>query len=284
METTVHSFATMTDAVSALLVDVTTFLNSTGHEYLIVGGWAPFLRNTTSHVHPGTKDIDVLFSDGGVRKKLCDVIQGLLAKGYKASAKHDFQLLRSVKVQDHELIFNIDLLHPSESVRNPDMMVDHFDLGITDRELAESKAVKSIVLPSSALLFRDGFWTQYEFNGFDLDGTPSTVPLPLLGLAGSILSKAESVSAKKRPRDAFDIFLAIESDVHSEIPCLLRQYKHIEGVRELLDKLLEFLAQPPSDRDQPFNQFDLNVFQYLREQSGTATSPAKRVAEVLKDV
>lgn len=284
MNTPQFSFATMQDAVSALLLDVTTFLNSTGHDYMIVGGWSPFLLNKTDHRHPGTRDIDVLFSDGNVRNKLRDVIRGMLDRGYKASAKHDFQLLRPVTVQNFQLVFNVDLLHPAESEKNPEMMVDHFDLGIKDEELAESKAIKSIVLPSSALLFGDDFSSLYTLESHNLDGQPSKVSFPLLGLAGSILSKCESVNVKKRPRDAFDIFLALESDFEKEIPQLLRQYSKVKGVRNLLDTLSCFVHQAPLQPDLPYNQFDMNVFRYLENADSASPTPASRVAAALKDV
>ncbi|MCF8178542.1 MAG: hypothetical protein K9J74_08545 [Sulfuritalea sp.] len=279
-----HSFSTMQEAVEALLADITCFLNSTGYEYLVVGGWSPYLRNATAHKHPGTRDVDILFSDGGVKNKLHDVIRGLLDRGYKVSAKHDFQLLRAINVQGHQLVFNVDLLHPSESVRNPEMMVDHFDLGIKQSDLAEGKAVKSMVLPSSALLFYEGFSEPYELTTCDLAGAELSVSFPLLGHAGLILSKCESVKYEKRPRDAFDIFLAIESDTANQIRPLLRKHTHLSGVSRLIQSLREFANKAPHEDAAGFKQFDLNVYRYLELRNGDDPAPSETVLRLLADV
>jgi hypothetical protein len=277
------TFDSMQAAVQALLVDVTSFINSTGHSYLIIGGWSPVLRNTTSCVHPGTRDIDILFADANVRDTLADVISGLLKRGYKVSAKHDFQLLRVINVQGHELVFNVDLLHPSETVKNPEMMVDHFDLGITDRDLGDSKHIKSIVLPSSQLLFLEGFYDKFDLEAQNLAGDKEQVSFPLLGLAGLILSKCESVKAPKRPRDAFDILVAIESDTKQEIVPLLQRHKQLQGVQDLLASLRGFVSKAP-DPGRMQNDFDGNVFRYWHTQWGADVTPSDRVIDLLAQI
>jgi len=277
-----HSFQSIHDAVQALLLDVTGFINSTGRKYLVIGGWSPYLLNTTAHAHPGTKDVDILFSDGNVRETLKEVIRGLLSRGYKVSAKHDFQLLRAIDIQGHQLVFNVDLLHPSESVNNPEMMVDHFDLGIKDSDFSDGKKIKSIVLPSSELLFLDGFSEPYTLTANNLQGAEASVCFPLLGHAGLILSKAESVSAPKRPRDSFDIFLATKSGTAHQTIELLKKYKHLAGVQALLTSLESFAKRPSSTPDQSLNQFDLNVYRFLKMQE--ESSPSAAVLALLADV
>lgn len=274
----------MQEAVEALLADVTGFINSTGIEYLVVGGWSAFLRNNTSYRHPGTRDVDILFSDGGIRNKLTEVIRGLLKQGYQVSAKHDFQLLRTINVSGHRFVFNVDLLHPSESVCNPEMMVDHFDLGIKDDELAEGKAVKSIVLPSSALLFNDGFSETYELQTRNLRGENVALSFPLLGHAGLVLSKCESVKVAKRPRDAFDIFLALESDTGNEIPSLLGKYVHIDGVAKLLQSLRSFVSEVRYLESEDMKQFDANVYRYVKGSFEDASLPSEKVVNMLNQI
>lgn len=50
-----------------LLYDTTKLLNELGVKYIIIGGWTPFLLNSKPILHPGTKDVDVLF-DGAYEK------------------------------------------------------------------------------------------------------------------------------------------------------------------------------------------------------------------------
>jgi hypothetical protein len=284
MEIANFQFPTMQEAVEALLADVTNFINSTGIEYLVVGGWSAYLRNRSAYSHPGTRDIDILFSDGGIENNLEEVIRGLLKQGYQVSAKHDFQLLRSINVSGHDLVFNVDLLHPSESVHNPEMMVDHFDLGIKDNELAEGKAVRSIVLPSSALLFYEGFSETYELQTRNLQGENVTLSFPLLGHAGLVLSKCESVKVVKRPRDAFDIFLAVESDTGNQIPALLKRYAHIGGVAKLLQSLRDFVSDVHYLDSKDIKQFDANVYRYVNGSFHDAALPSEKVLNMLAQI
>ena len=57
-------------AAKALLVEVCHALNLLEVRYVVVGGWSSFLLNATEIVHPGTKDVDILFDDGDVRGSL----------------------------------------------------------------------------------------------------------------------------------------------------------------------------------------------------------------------
>jgi hypothetical protein len=258
----VHTFKTISEAVNALLIETVTILSSIKTEYIIIGGWSPYLLGDKSLNHPGTKDIDILFSDGYQEGEIRSVIKLFLDKGFCVSAKHDFQLLKAVRVENYDLIFNVDLLHPSETINNPELLVDHFDLGIRNTDVPGNKFVRSIVLPSSELFFLDGFTSEYEFTGISLDGKPSTINFPLLNLSGLVLSKCESVSQKKRPRDAFDIFTAMYSDKNGVIDHQLSQYSNIEAVNNLLIELVKFTSNDPEELSE-HNRFDINVNKYL---------------------
>lgn len=94
-------------------------------EYIVIGGWCPYLRNTSGIKHPGTLDVDVLFKDGYQEGALARSINALRQKGFIASAKHGFQLLLEKQVGAERLIYNVDLLHPRMSDTDKDMFVDH---------------------------------------------------------------------------------------------------------------------------------------------------------------
>ena len=282
MPTPCAQFNSMEDAVKALLVTTVGIVSETQHKFLVIGGWVPYLRNTSAYRHPGTRDIDILFSDAKVSKALSDVIEKLLSNGFLPSAKHDFQLLLPVKVGTHELVFNVDLLHPSETIENPELLVDHFDLGINDSELNENRAVRSIVLPSSELLFRDGFFSTYQLEARALNGSLVNSTFSLLTFAGSVISKSESVSSPKRTRDAFDIFMAFQNDPNGEIEFLLRQYTRIDGVRKGVDDLKTFLSKAP-EQGSKYNKFDLNVMKYLRSDC-PATLPSQQILGRINDI
>ena len=108
-------FPNLKSAYLGLLGEACQIADTTGLSYAVCGGWSPFLRNSNPIHHPGTKDVDLLFSDGIKVDALHDVVKSFLKAGYLPSAKHEFQILRIFQVNNCELAFNIDLLHPSES-------------------------------------------------------------------------------------------------------------------------------------------------------------------------
>ena len=104
--------------------------------------------------YPGTKDVDVLFEDGFVEKQLEPVIHSFLESGFLVSAKHKFQVLRVLRVAEEQCIFNVDLLHPSESTETPEMFVHHLDLNIFRRRRTETNKRRTV---SCSAGFRDHF-------------------------------------------------------------------------------------------------------------------------------
>lgn len=61
-----------------------------GVEYIIVGGWSPFLLNANPIPHPGTKDVDVLFKSGTKQGELKSLIEDFIQKEFIQSAKDTF--------------------------------------------------------------------------------------------------------------------------------------------------------------------------------------------------
>jgi len=117
------SYPNVLEANRGLLLDVCKNLNELQSNYVIVGGWVPYLRTVHETLrHPGTKDVDVLLNDD--KQLLQLAVKSLLGAGYVLSAKHPFQLLRTLKVKegdgDREFVFNVDLMHPAEGAANPD--------------------------------------------------------------------------------------------------------------------------------------------------------------------
>lgn len=240
-----------------------------------MGGWSPYLLNTTEHKHPGTKDVDILFSDGAADRGLKEFVGLLLRSGFMPSAKHDFQLLKPISVNGHELVFNVDLLHPSESLKNPELFMDHLDLHIKDGDFGKSKFVRSIVLPSSEILFRDGFNQTVQVVA-PLSGREATVPL--ISSAGAILSKCESVHLVKRPRDSFDIYISLMSSGAQNIVAALSPYKEMAGVQHMLKSLGSFIAEKSTFSDDCY-EFDVRVHRYVRHDLDIL--PSQEIANML---
>ena len=233
-------FTTIESAARGLLLSTCATLNSKHIRYVIAGGWVPVLRGGVEGLqHPGTRDVDVLFNDSLDHMNLA--VTALLETGFRPSAKHEFQLLLPIKVQDRTFVFNVDLMHPSEQQHAPGMFADIFDLGVNDAYDPTGKRwIKSIIFPSSRIVFNEHLWSALAETGIDAQGSDRTVNIPLLNEVALILSKIGSIQHKKRTRDGFDIYYVLCGKNRREIAASLRdlvaKYDQVrEDVRLLRD-------------------------------------------------
>jgi hypothetical protein len=198
-------------ALHGVLLEACEILNNSGVQYAVAGGWVPYLRSAGHALrHPGTKDVDLLFNDEPEPIKLA--VNRLLEAGYVPSAKHKFQLLKELPVQDQRFVFNIDLMHPREAEikRYEDMFEDIIDLGIKENyDGSDTHIMKSICFPSAKIVFDEKLWSLVQIDAILPNGQASSTRIPLMDECGLILSKCESVSGKKRDRDAFDIYFVL---------------------------------------------------------------------------
>lgn len=242
----VHDYPDIVGAAQGLLCDAVRLLREESTDFVVVGGWSPFFLNSSVVRHPGTRDVDVLFKDGALPGALEEAIRKLRSAGYVHSAKHEFQLLRVLQVGGEDFMFNVDLLHASESLKNPELFVDHISLPVRVSEFSSQRVPKrSIVVPVSTFIF-DGHIVEYETRAVDNDGNEISVTIPLMDELGTVVTKAESMSLPKRPRDVFDVVLAIhqarDRKVLANSAAALRT-DHIEAFREI-QKLTKIKEEP----------------------------------------
>jgi hypothetical protein len=214
-ERAVRSFATISDGARAMLIDAVNCVSGTGHEFAVVGGWSPVLLNSHAVPHPGTIDADLLFSRGAEQGGLREVVRALIDAGFHPSAKHAFQLLRVVSVAGEKMVFNVDLLHPSEAITgrpsSADLFVEHITLEIPwDAIRGERFAAKSIAAPHSGFILDDQRYVLETVHVEDVEGETSSAEVPVIDELALLVTKSKSVSLAKRPRDSFDIWLAID--------------------------------------------------------------------------
>lgn len=272
---------TIQDGALALLGETTEILNDKGVEYIIVGGWSPFLLNANPFPHPGTKDVDILFKSGINKGELKYIIEDFIKKGFIQSAKHPFQLLKAIEISELKFMFNIDLLHPDNQEKDPQMFVDHIDFPVKEsHSMKIDYKGKTIILPKSDFFFND-FITKHK-REFELtDGRKKIIEFNLLNEAGLILSKTKSAFNEKRTRDAYDVFLAIKqnrnydatieqllniSKEHKEIFIAIEKMYTPKKLQKLNDNIYQWFSAVDvneSDREteDTFNQFfkDLSI-------------------------
>jgi hypothetical protein len=247
-----YLFPNLLAASSGLLLDVCERLTELRTNYVIVGGRVPYLRVKHDILnHPGTKDVDVLLNDD--KTLLRKAVTALLQAGYLLSAKHPFQLLRTLNVKndnEHQtFVFNVDLMHPSEESAQIDMFADILEMNVADNYDPGKHAVKSIAFPSSSIVFAEKLWSDVCLSGVYPDGRHGAENIPLLDEAASVLSKSESATKKKRERDAYDIYYILTGEHGGAVADKLRSLSaRFPQVNRQLGKLEKFLATNDGER------------------------------------
>lgn len=253
------------DGAFGMLYECTNLLNKLNTKYIVVGGWSPYLLNSSPISHPGTKDVDILFDGAYEKGKLKEIILAFLDNGFIMSAKHDFQLFKEINVCGEGFIYNLDLLHPLETIKPKDIYVDHIEFDIpADKYLSRNFVMKSIALPSSQILFQNKFYKNYDLSIEGLE----PIQFPLMDELGTLLTKSKSVLIDKRYRDSLDIFLAIHQNENFED--LIKRLKKLKskdpdafnilyGIRQAFEenKLYSNLSR--------FTQFDRDSFESIMQ-------------------
>jgi hypothetical protein len=244
-------------ATRALLLTTCEAISDASTEFVIVGGWVPLLRGGGNGLaHPGTRDVDILFGNKDP-EIVRPAAEALLKRGFTPSAKHEFQLLRSIEVGNQDFIFNVDLMHPAEQSERPELFCDIFDLGVIDLHDPTGKRwMKSIVFESAQVIFDKSLWSFENISGQDISGAPRTVSVPLMNEAALVLSKTKSVRQVKRPRDSFDIFYVMTGPKREEIvSTIISLTLEFEEINRQLQDFLEWLSKDKKT-------FNKNVHKY----------------------
>jgi hypothetical protein len=175
------------DAAFALLEDVTAILNRCGVDFVVVGGWVPYLFHSDRFGHPGTYDIDILLNEPSLDDRTFESAgEMLLAEGYLRAVKNRFQAHKIIRVNGEDLVFHADFLNE----RHPG---DELNLISTTGKL------QSIYTPPMKAVFR---YANYRNH-------PKIPGVRFPSVETFIATKAEAATVKKRPRDAFDVFVSV---------------------------------------------------------------------------
>lgn len=259
---------TLNDGAKNLLEEVVQLLSQfDGLEYIIIGGWCPLLRNKISNItHPGTLDVDILFKEAYSSGAIEKVISAFFKEGYMSSAKYQFQLLKKQTINNENIVFDVDLLHPNmtEDKAYDKKFIDHLSLDVSfDGEKNVKKM--SIALPNSMLLFDMGLFTKYDLE--------SGCNFNLVDFTGMFITKMESCQKEERQRDSFDIYLAFLNDGVDLIKLekIVAKNCHIANA---LNNFRLFLKKKPD----VFNQ---NIRLFYKHLSG---SPAKDILLKLSSI
>lgn len=175
------------DGAKALLKEVTDILNLTQVNFVVVGGWVPFLFHSTRFGHPGTFDVDLLIHGESLENGTFDSAGDILIeRGYLRAPKNRFQAHRIIHVAEERMVFHVDFLNEQQPTN--------------ELELVEGKGkLQSIYTPSMQAIFK---YEGYRFH-------PEFERVRFPSVETFLVTKAAAVSSKKRSRDAFDAFVSV---------------------------------------------------------------------------
>jgi len=213
------------------------------NEVVFVGGWGPYLRHMD--VHPGTKDVDIMFPMNYSKERIENVLEDFLQNEFYISAKHDFQLCWAYQLGERTYIFNVDLLHPTEGKIQKVDFIEIMNLDVT----VDGIRVKSIL--SINIPYGDLIHTQQLVDKVNFDGKIINV----LDGAGIVISKLSACHNKKRQRDIYDIYLSLTE------PNTLEKVMHLASINptinEEIDKYVLLLKQNWKDYDANLKLFNV---------------------------
>lgn len=175
------------EAAKYLLKDSTSDLLNHNVDFVVVGGWSPFLFHRKKYGHPGTFDVDILLHSDSLENGTFDkASESLLSKGYLRAPKNIFQAHRVLQVTGEELVFHIDFLNEQDPGNALELV------GGTGR-------MKSIYTESMKAVFKyNNYRSHNDYLGVRFP-SPETF----------VVTKAAAAIVKKRKRDAFDIFVTV---------------------------------------------------------------------------
>lgn len=181
-----------------LLSESIDLLGDSIKDIVIVGGWGPYLRH--SEIHPGTKDVDILFPEEYTRHEIERILENFLDNKFFIGAKYDFQLCRAYQIGKRTYIYNVDLLHPTEGKIDKVDFIEILNLDVTK----DGIRVKTLITVN--IQYGDVIYSEILFENIDFEGKS----LNVLDGAGIVVSKINSCHKKNRQRDIYDIYLSLK--------------------------------------------------------------------------
>jgi hypothetical protein len=183
-------------AALGLLGEVTSLLVNQIVDFVVIGGWLPFLFNSRPIPHPGTFDVDILLNEATSRSSFEQDAQLLLRSGYLRAPKNQFQLHRILCVRGERLVYHVDFLHRRYA-------------DDTDDLIRNWGRVQSIAGPGTDIIFTAAERMLRSVDVVLPDGKNRCVTASFCTEVGFLSAKGRSAQVPKRTRDAFDVFLVI---------------------------------------------------------------------------
>ena len=193
------TFSNEQDAARALLGEAAEVLSQQGVDFVVLGGWIPFLFNRGGYPHPGTFDVDVLLNENTSRASVNAAADALCRNGYLRAPKNAFQFHRLLSVGGIPMVFHVDFLHRRYAAEAEDIILQWGHM-------------TSIAGPGTDVIFTHSERAMRKVTVPSVHNAAETsqASIPFASELGFLSAKGRSAATVKRTRDAYDIFLVIK--------------------------------------------------------------------------
>lgn len=195
-------FSNEQDGAKAILGEACKVLQAARIDYVVLGGWIPFLFNSNELPHPGSFDVDLLLNPNTTKVEFNKTVEEFKKIGYMLPAKNKFQLYKPLSVDGEQLVFHIDMLH-----------INYAPYQDEDDFYINWGKMQSINGPGTDLIFTHNERRNNKLPITLPDGKLEEVEVNFANEIGFLSAKGRALSSPKRKRDAYDIYLVITQSV-----------------------------------------------------------------------
>ncbi len=249
-------------AGKGLLAESVSILQGCDVDFVVIGGWLPYLFNSEPISHPGTLDVDILLNERTPKATFEAAAQVLISRGFLRAPKNQFQLHRLLTVRGEVLVYHVDFLHRKYADDTNDL-IRHWG------------RFQSIAGPGTDVIFAEEERTTERLKATSPDGRALDVLAPFCSEVGFISAKGRSATTVKRTRDAFDVFLVIRQS--RDRTRLIRRCTEL-----LADKIFQLSIRNLYEGFSS-GRFTERAVEHLRDQEPHCPSPEATVRQTMDD-
>lgn len=193
-----YNFENEQVAAKAMLLEVGNLLNKHTIDYSVLGGWIPYLFNSTPITHPGTFDVDIVLNTALSKDHVIKALDFMVKdSGYRRAPKNAFQIYKEIVVNNEPLMFHVDFLHRKYADDSDDLT----------RTWGRYQSIGTL---GTDVIFTEKEVRSRHIFGIGVDGAESSANIVFASEPGFLCSKGRSVGLGKRDRDGYDIYLIIK--------------------------------------------------------------------------
>jgi hypothetical protein len=260
----------LTEASKGALLELCMALNNYRHEFILVGGWAPYFLSREHFDHCGSIDMDFVLRPAIIQRyeSMKDVIETL---GY-AVTRNPFRFERDIETADGARTFQIhlDLLTEPEPALNQEFLV----------EVQED--LRACLIPGISIVF-DHYY-ELELEATLPGGGEAAHTIDVADIVGTLTTKGNALPRLK-DKDSYDIYSVAGFHTGSPITAA-RRFNILIGTRRNEDNptILQALRNIHYGFSSPTRYGCVSVARFLGSDGPVQNDTYQRITAFIEDL